>query len=887
MSGSRKWLSLAWWGRKVRGEGNAVKKAPEPHLTKAAKAPKAPEDEAAVVKRLTPVAVKLGLEAGPAGLTYRETRAFSDRGVALDLLTSTAYPYHPADFRRPELADPEGVKLWLTKLRDDLAGNARVALEQSQAALKGLIDLVLDPAEQRWLNLDEAAARRTYLAFPPSPLPAHEALALAKRRAKELHAAAGKARLGVVEGRMKRLGLARLQGRTMQRRFIENLPFLTSVLELELNIEASLENRDLDRLANDPDEQLQATLDALLTRPRQALVAKLNEQLKELARRIKALPHIELLPDADIASTVAPYYGGLNRDLKKRRARSALVAVEERAREAKYQDDVIKLNEQRGAYADVASYYPVARTMKRELVLYVGPTNSGKTWRSLNELAAAGSGAYLAPLRLLALEGQEELEKRGKPTSFVTGEERDLRPDAQFVSSTIEMLNVELPVEAVVVDEVQLLVDERRGWAWLAAVVGAPAKKVIMTGSPDCVEIVKDLAKYLNEPLTIHECQRYNELRVADEPMRLRDIRPGTAIVCFSRRDVLRIKATIQENSDLKVAVVYGNLSPQVRREEARRFRDGEASILVATDAIAMGLNLPIMEVVFYTTEKFNGEEMVPLTSSEIRQIGGRAGRYGFAQFGVVNALNQKSLDQIRDALKETPEILKPPYFVAPGRNHVRIISEVLGTTSLERILTFFDRAIEFSDDRFARSNIDDLSYLSTFVDDRLPFLDVTERLTIASAPVAIRNDTVVQWFLNRMLRCFKDPENPARWDEDLDDLFDAARHFDRDAARSPLELRDAEDYLKTLTVYAWLAYRYPDVFTRVDECEDRREAVNAYVERSLRGTMKKKCATCGVDLPGAFAFKVCEGCHAQKKGGDHREGGGARRRGGGHRKRG
>jgi ATP-dependent RNA helicase SUPV3L1/SUV3 len=47
--------------------------------------------------------------------------------------------------------------------------------------------------------------------------------------------------------------------------------------------------------------------------------------------------------------------------------------------------------------------------------------------------------------------------------------------------------------------------------------------------------------------------------------------------------------------------------------------------------------------------------------------------------------------------------------------------------------------------------------------------------------------------------------------------------------------LRDAEDYLKTLTVYAWLAYRYPDVFTRIEDCENSRESVNAFVERSLR----------------------------------------------------
>ena len=786
------------------------------------------------LKRHRALIKKLQLEAGVEAFIVRDELAYSDRGLDLQLHAESTHTYRAQEFAKPELKNAADAEAWLAPLRAGLAARTRQTLMQAQGALQALTDLVMRPDEVRWVG-GEDEVRRDYLNFPPV-MAAAEATASARKRHKELQHQIAKARQDFLTSRLQRLSTARLSGKNLHSSYRESLPFLSVTLDLELNIERALDQRSIDRLIDVPEAGFQEALDALLLSSRKVLVGRVADQIRELSRRIKDLPHIERISDNDIAATVAPYYGALNKALKKRRAKSALVAVEERAREAKYQEDVIKLNEQRSAYADVASYYPLARSLKRQLILYVGPTNSGKTWRSLNALAESNSGAYLAPLRLLALEGQEELEKRGKPTSFITGEERDIKPDARFISSTIEMLNLEALIDAVVIDEVQMLADERRGWAWLAAVVGAPAPKVIMTGSPDCVELVKDLAAYLGEELTVHVCERYNELRVADAPMRLREIRPGTAIVCFSRRDVLRIKTTIQDNSELKVAVVYGNLSPQVRREEARRFRSGEAEILVATDAIAMGLNLPIKEVLFYATEKFNGEEVCELSVSDIRQIGGRAGRYGFAQSGVVNALNAKSLELIRSALKCTPETLRPPFYVSPGRNHIRIISDVLGTTSLERILTFFDRAIEFSDERFARSNIDDLSYLSTFVDERLPFLDVTERLTIASAPVAVRNETVVHWFLNRMLPAFRDPNNPDDGYEDLDDLFGASRHFERDGARSQLELRDAEDYLKTLTVYAWLAYRYPEVFTRIEECEICRETVNAFVERSLRG---------------------------------------------------
>lgn len=773
-----------------------------------------------------PPSVKLasfGLEAEDDRLIFRESRPFTEHGIATVICAEASKTRGP----KP-LSDDD-----LRSLGTELAAQARQALTQAEAAIRSLAELVLRPAELRRLGGEEQV-RKLYLNLPAT-VQAANATPNARRLRKEALEAIDAARQAALDARLRGLTTARLRGKVLQQTYQESLPLLTTTLRLGVTVDKALQPAEAEELLGASDADLPATLERLLASSRRALLARIEDQLRQLVQRIRKLPHIELLTDAEIAETVEPYYGGLNRALKKHRAKSALVAVEERAREAKYQGDVAKFNEKRAEFADVASYYPLARTLQRQLVLYVGPTNSGKTWRALNDLAAAESGVYLAPLRLLALEGQEELEGRGRPTSFITGEERDLKPEARFISSTIEMLNLEAQVDAVVVDEVQLLADERRGWAWLAAVVGAPAKKIIMTGSPDCVELVKSLASYLGEELVIHECQRHNELRVAEAPMRLREIRPGMAIVCFSRRDVLRIKTMIQENSPHKVAVVYGNLSPQVRREEARRFRAGEADILVATDAIAMGLNLPINEVLFYTTEKFNGEEMCRLTPSEIRQIGGRAGRFGFAKFGVVNALDHDSLELIREAVQGSSEMLAPTFYIAPGHNHVRIISEVLGTTSLERILTFFDRAIEFSDARFYRSNIDDLSFLSTYVDERLPFLDVAERLTIACAPVAVRNEKVLGWFLDRMLPSFQ-ADAPDR----LDELLDASRRFDTASAKNQYELRDAEDFLKALTVYAWLAYRYPEVFTRIDECEERRDAVNAFIERSLRKTPEK-----------------------------------------------
>ncbi len=96
---------------------------------------------------------------------------------------------------------------------------------------------------------------------------------------------------------------------------------------------------------------------------------------------------------------------------------------------------------------DLKTLYPLARSLNRKLEFYVGPTNSGKTYNAMQKLKEANSGLYLAPLRLLALEGYEDLKASGLEASLITGEEQMLNEDAAHVCSTIEMLDFDLDVD--------------------------------------------------------------------------------------------------------------------------------------------------------------------------------------------------------------------------------------------------------------------------------------------------------------------------------------------------------------------------------------------------------------------------------------------------------
>ncbi len=118
---------------------------------------------------------------------------------------------------------------------------------------------------------------------------------------------------------------------------------------------------------------------------------------------------------------------------------------------------------------------PLRRSTCKHFVLYTGPTNSGKTFHALEELKTAPSGAYAAPLRLLAYEGFRKLNDSGVPTSLLTGQQRIATPDAKHVACTVEMLPNDRR-DVAVLDEIQLIGDPSRGFAWTKCVTLLPCR---------------------------------------------------------------------------------------------------------------------------------------------------------------------------------------------------------------------------------------------------------------------------------------------------------------------------------------------------------------------------------------------------------------------------
>ena len=95
-----------------------------------------------------------------------------------------------------------------------------------------------------------------------------------------------------------------------------------------------------------------------------------------------------------------------------------------------------------------------------------------------------------------------------------------------------------------------------------------------------------------------------------------------------------------------------------------RRFLEKETEVVVSTDAIGMGLNLPIRRIVFVETRKFDGVNKRVLLPEEIKQIAGRAGRFGIYDEGFVAAVDD--LDVIEDGLNRRPIPIMKAYVGFP-----------------------------------------------------------------------------------------------------------------------------------------------------------------------------------------------------------------------------
>ena len=182
-------------------------------------------------------------------------------------------------------------------------------------------------------------------------------------------------------------------------------------------------------------------------------------------------------------------------------------------------------------------------------------------------------------------------------------------------------LNIE--VECVAIDEVQLAADYERGYIFTDRILHLRGLyETIFLGSTTIQKIL--LKIFPNIKIEIRD--RFSRLLFKPNKS-LSKLKPRTAVIAFDINKVYDIAEALRQYKG-GAAIVLGSLSPRTRNAQVEVYEDKKVDFLVATDAIGMGLNLNINHVSFSSLQKFDGRYKRNLSSSEIGQIAGRAGRY-------------------------------------------------------------------------------------------------------------------------------------------------------------------------------------------------------------------------------------------------------------------
>ncbi|KAF8877379.1 P-loop containing nucleoside triphosphate hydrolase protein [Infundibulicybe gibba] len=525
-----------------------------------------------------------------------------------------------------------------------------------------------------------------------------------------------------------------------------------------------------------------------------------------------------------------------------------------------------------------AEEHPAARKMHRKVIMHVGPTNSGKTHHALRALAASNVGVYAGPLRLLAHEiwerlnlgeivplGMEEAPQKStrlpRRCNMLTGEEQKIvSEDAPLLSCTVEMLSLNRKYDVAVVDEIQMIADDQRGSGWTYAVLGLCARELHLCGEETAVPLVQALLKDTGDELIINRYERLTPLLVEEESL---DgdwglIRKGDCIVTFSRSNIFAIKRQVEEKTGMRCAVVYGRLPPEIRSEQAALFNDPGSGydVIIGSDAIGMGLNLKIRRIIFEALKKWDGGSERSLSISQIKQIAGRAGRYGLhgdsKPGGFTTTLNASDLPTLRHTLG-LPAPNLPFARLGPTTDTFTKIAHALPPgASTETVYVAHTYAARLQD-TFRFADHPQLSTMCAFIDKRGGVeMTVTDRVLYSMAPIPWRDrmclDVVARFMhMHREEMCV-----------DLIKGLEGTRFIDTmtrietmmRAGKEPGKAKVQADALgvleafhKLVVLYVWMSFRNSVVWNQGQEVEALKGRLERVLEWCLKALSKEGTA--------------------------------------------
>ncbi|KEG02652.1 ATP-dependent RNA helicase SUV3, putative [Plasmodium vinckei vinckei] len=331
-------------------------------------------------------------------------------------------------------------------------------------------------------------------------------------------------------------------------------------------------------------------------------------------------------------------------------------------------------------FTEINEIRKMKNNLNRKLYLYVGPTNSGKTHEAFNKFIDSKNGLYCSPLRLLTWEIHKKLLNLKKSTNLLTGQEIIKKANNTHTVCTIEMTPLNEKYDCAIIDEIQMINNSIRGYAWTHVLMNLKCEEIYLCGSEHIVNLIKELSDILHDQIIIKRFKRLNKLKLEKNVQSLDDVKTGDCIISFSRNNIMLLKNKL-EKLNKRVFVIYGTLPPESKKKQIELFNyycelakssdsnikneihdiencnhgsNKKETVLVATDVIGMGLNIKIKRIIFYSLKKYDGDIIRYLNVSEILQIAGRAGRFdencsGNSSDGFVTCVNYEDMKILKN----------------------------------------------------------------------------------------------------------------------------------------------------------------------------------------------------------------------------------------------
>lgn len=306
-------------------------------------------------------------------------------------------------------------------------------------------------------------------------------------------------------------------------------------------------------------------------------------------------------------------------------------------------------------------------------VILSSPTGSGKTKVFLEWAHTQQEKPIIitAPIKALSNQRYRELLDAGYTVGLETGDIKNVPDNCDFICCTQEIYTnkySELENVTLIMDEFHYIFENpSRARTYIDALHDSKAKNVLL-----CSATLGDISKLKEYVDRVSERDFFayeNDSRLTslfyEGNINSDDIR-NSLIVTFSRRNIknilysLYLSRKMQDDETLEaierlaeddkidnyevlnnarkgISGYHGGLLPKEKLFIEKCFEQGMIDTVVGTDALALGVNFPVENVIFAQLAKYHEG---PISKNLFEQLAGRAGRKGFFDEGHVYYCN-------------------------------------------------------------------------------------------------------------------------------------------------------------------------------------------------------------------------------------------------------